>query len=88
MLKSRDYHCQGGEKYGVCSYSEMQRGLQKQQEEQLVQCGRGHCVLVSKLVIKLHFAIVSPIGVDAFECKICINLVSPYRAVDLGITLG
>ena len=34
MLKSRDHHCQGGEKYGVCSYSEMQRGLQKQQEEQ------------------------------------------------------
>ena len=68
--------------------SEMQRGLQKQQEEQLVPCGSGHCVLVSKLAIKFQLAIVSPIGVDAFECKICIYLVSPYWAVDLGITLG
>ena len=72
----------------MCLPIDMQRGLQKQQEEQLVPCGRGHCVLVSKLAIKFHLVIVSPIGVDAFECKICINLVSPYRAVDLGITLG
>ena len=61
--------------------------LQKQEEEQLVPCGRGHCVLVSKRASKFHPALVFPIGADAFECKTCISLVSPYRAVDLGITL-
>ena len=40
-----------------------------------------------KLAIKLHLASISLIGMDAFQCKICIDLVSPYRAVDLGITL-
>ena len=33
----------------ACLPSEMQRGLQKQQEEELVPCGRGLCVLVSNL---------------------------------------
>ena len=63
----------------------MQRGLQKQQEEQLVPCGRGHCVLVSKLAIKLHLAIVSPIGVDAFECK---NIHQPGIAISGPWTWG
>ena len=64
----------------------MQCRLQKQQEEQLVPCGRGHCVSVTKVTINFPFAIAYPIGVKAFECRI--YMVLPYRAVALGTKLG
>ena len=67
------------------------RPLQKLMASSTAICGRTGprpCVLVSKLASKVHLLIVSPIGVDASECKICINLVSLYGAVDLGITLS
>ena len=66
----------------------MQCGLQKQQEEQVVPCGRGHCVSVTKVTINFALAITYPIGVEAFECRIYINLVLPYRAVAFGTKLG